>query len=467
MKNRPRNRDVNRSDADVTPFVLTSQLIALPPSTFHALCRDLVEVDEWLGGPSSKIEPYTESDQVLVGPDSRILVHSAHLSSAGEYEVDQLFTGLYAAKEHYQTRWYDDPYASQSELGDYKITGSIVMISCDIAESNYAAQNAADRHIHGHQWEASPDNIDLVTGSWIAKRLALHPDVGEKYFPPPPPPPPPPQPATPILRPYGRLDNGEVIKGTSEYEVLNLIGSGGVADVYRIRDSVDRSIYAAKVLHGRRFSIDPRTIQRFQREFAIQRRIRHPNVIQPLDLTDHRGMPVLIMEYAEGGSLASRLRDPSQHRPIKVAMLWIRQIVNGVSAIHRLRFVHRDLTPKNILFKADGQLAVADFGIARQPGDTTLTASRDQIGSLIYISPQQRANPHRAKRADDVFSMGQIFFEIVTGLSPHGAYGSARQFRQSCPLALSDFIEELRSFKRSSRPVDAMRAGERLAEVEG
>lgn len=252
------------------------------------------------------------------------------------------------------------------------------------------------------------------------------------------------------------LSPGYVVRGcVRTYQVVRSLGHGGVGTVYVVRHGDD--LFAMKVLGGQRFKITAQLRERFARETAILSKVEHANVIRVLDAPTVNGAPAIVMELAEGGSLYQTLQR-IRRVPLPTAVGWIEQILSGVSAIHKRGIVHRDLTPKNILFRKDGSVAIADFGIARSVDDATLTGSHDVMGSLLYISSQQREKPHTAARRDDVYSLGQIFFHVVTGLIPHGGVRSPRSHRRDCPMWLNAFIERLRQYERTARPVSAVAA---------
>ncbi len=250
------------------------------------------------------------------------------------------------------------------------------------------------------------------------------------------------------------LKPGSFLPGTRRYRVMDLIGQGGVGRVYRVRNEKQGTIHVAKILSTHRFEWSPTLAARYKREIQIQRRISHPSLIRIDDVIVRGDVLTPIMEFAERGSLYSILRESSKPLPLSLVIQWMTEMVEGVAALHAKGVVHRDLTPKNVLVRGDNSIAVADFGIARELSDITITGPREPLGSLLYISSQQRADPHGALPADDVYALGQIFFELVTGVIPHGNVDGPASIRRECPEALNHLIQSMRKHDRSQRPAD-------------
>jgi serine/threonine protein kinase len=256
------------------------------------------------------------------------------------------------------------------------------------------------------------------------------------------------------------LKVGERLAGVSEaYIVEGEIGAGGMGRVFRGQRESTGGHVALKLLSTDRFVVNERVRQRFLRESQIARTFEHPNLIRSFEAVLHRGLLVSVIEYLPGNTLESLLR--RERIEVGVGMQIMVQLAGGLSELHVRDIVHRDLTPKNIMFRATGEAALGDFGVARSTADPTVTISADQMGSLIYISPQQREDPHEARSEDDVYSLGQVFFYIVTGINPHNA-GSMAQHEHEYPRHVSELVEEMRSYKRRDRPRDGRAVQERL-----
>lgn len=271
----------------------------------------------------------------------------------------------------------------------------------------------------------------------------------------------------PLLTDYDNapLVPGDTLKGTYEYVVESEIGRGGVGIVFRVRRTDHGEIFAAKILSGHRFPVTESSLKRFFREVDLQRNISGSNIIRIVDVAYRDSLRIPIMEWAGGGSLYERLLNLRRQRSqasLEKSIEWIYQIMSAMGQLHEQRILHRDLTPKNILFRSDGTLAISDFGIAKHLDAETLTQTGEHLGSLIYISAQQRMHPHECKFQDDIFAIGQIAFEIITGAVPHGNPGSVVSHRKDVPEGLVTLLDSMRSYEREHRPASAVAANKRL-----
>jgi serine/threonine protein kinase len=220
------------------------------------------------------------------------------------------------------------------------------------------------------------------------------------------------------------LANGEHV---GPYEILAPLGKGGMGEVYRARDGRLRREVALKLLSAADAN-DDESLARFLRETHVVAGLNHPNIVAIHDTGSHKGIPYAVTELLHGETLADRLKSG----PIaeKRATELICQIADGLAAAHARGVVHRDVKPENIFLTTEGRAKILDFGIARieRPrtgsallsGDTTLVGRAGQssgsvlVGTAGYISPEQI----RGKRADqrsDVFSLGAVYFETLTG----------------------------------------------------
>lgn len=208
----------------------------------------------------------------------------------------------------------------------------------------------------------------------------------------------------------------------ARYELLELLGRGGMGEVYRARDRTLDRIVALKWIAAHR-AADESFLARFRREALAMARLNHPQIVAIYDHGELDGRPYLAMEFVPGTTLRERLRRgrlaPSE------AFALIRQLSSAVAYAHDLGVVHRDLKPENILVALDGQLKLADFGLAKvasSRGDENLTAEGAVLGTLRYMAPEQLAGDPRVDARADVYSLGAIAYELLTGQTPLGRF---------------------------------------------
>ena len=195
------------------------------------------------------------------------------------------------------------------------------------------------------------------------------------------------------------------------------IGRGGMGDIYRARDSVLGRDVAVKIL-GDRYAEDESVRQRFTREaLAAARLSGQPNAVTIFDVGEQAGRPYIVMEYLGGGSLDDVLRDQGAQPPQRV-FSWLEQAGQALDAGHALGVVHRDVKPANLLLDNEGNVHVADFGIASAAGMDSLTMTGTVLGTAGYLSPEQ-AQGHRATPASDRYALAVVAFELLTGSRPY------------------------------------------------
>ena len=202
-----------------------------------------------------------------------------------------------------------------------------------------------------------------------------------------------------------------------------MIGQGGSATVFEATDlTLERNV-AVKVLHPK-LSSDPAFLERFRSEARAAAGLSHPNVMAVHDWgEDDRGdstLPYLVMELLEGGSLRAMLDEGVVASPSQAIQIGL-DACRGLNYAHTEGLVHRDITPANLLFGSDGRLRIADFGLAKALADSGWTESgKDLVGTARYASPEQ-AQGLRLAPASDVYSLGLILVEALSGSVPFSA----------------------------------------------
>ena len=199
------------------------------------------------------------------------------------------------------------------------------------------------------------------------------------------------------------------------YELEELIGGGGMADVYKARDCLLNRPVAVKILHEE-FKQDKEFVDKFQREAQAAARLSHPNIVNIYDVGVADGDHYIVMEYVPGRTLKDRIRQEG-HLSVSESLRVAREIAEALAHAHANNLVHCDIKPHNILMMADGHAKVADFGIARAVTEPTMTYSGNVIGSVHYFSPEQAKGTMITPKSD-VYSLGVVLYEMLTGKLP-------------------------------------------------
>ncbi|HEL2005834.1 TPA: Stk1 family PASTA domain-containing Ser/Thr kinase [Streptococcus suis] len=208
---------------------------------------------------------------------------------------------------------------------------------------------------------------------------------------------------------------GKIFAG--RYRIVRQIGRGGMADVYLARDLIlDGEEVAVKVLRTN-YQTDQIAIQRFQREARAMAELDHPNIVRISDIGEEDGQQYLAMEYVNGLDLKRYIKE---NAPLSndVAVRIMGQILLAMRMAHTRGIVHRDLKPQNVLLTSNGVAKVTDFGIAVAFAETSLTQTNSMLGSVHYLSPEQ-ARGSKATIQSDIYAMGIILFEMLTGRIPY------------------------------------------------
>src|SRR5215475_2383094 len=210
------------------------------------------------------------------------------------------------------------------------------------------------------------------------------------------------------------LPAGTLLAG--RYEILQLLDRGGMGAVYKARDKELDRLVALKLIRPE-FARNPEVLRRFKQELILARQVTHKNVIRIFDLGQSDGVKFITMEYVEGRDIRALLSEKGKFPPNEAARIML-QICRALEAAHGEQVIHRGLKPQNIMLDERGRVFVMDFGIARSAHLPGMTQTGALIGTPEYMSPEQ-ARGETLDTRSDIFSLGVIFYEILTGKSPY------------------------------------------------
>ena len=209
-----------------------------------------------------------------------------------------------------------------------------------------------------------------------------------------------------------------IMKGqkiNDRYQIIKTIGEGGMANVYLAYDTIlDRNV-AVKVLRGD-LATDEKFVRRFQREALSASSLSHPNIVEVYDVGEDNGSYYIVMEYIEGKHLKQLLKKRGSLTLTEVVDIML-QVTDGMGAAHDSYIIHRDIKPQNIMILENGLIKITDFGIAMALNSTQLTQTNSVMGSVHYLPPEQ-ASGKGATIQSDVYSMGILMYELLTGTLP-------------------------------------------------
>jgi tetratricopeptide (TPR) repeat protein/TolB-like protein/predicted Ser/Thr protein kinase len=246
-------------------------------------------------------------------------------------------------------------------------------------------------------------------------------------------------PSVPSGSTFQALQPGVLFGG--RYEILGVLGQGGMGAVYKARDRELDRLIALKVIRPE-LATDPAILQRFKQELILARNITHKNVVRIFDLSEVDGVRFISMEYVDGEDLRTLLRHQGKFTP-KETIAVIEQVCRALDAAHAEGVIHRDLKPQNIMRDRNGRVVVMDFGLARSLGESGMTQTGAIVGTIEYMSPEQAMGSHLDQRSD-IFSVGLIFYELLTGRAPYEA-----------ETAIASLMKRTREDARSASEVDA------------
>src|SRR5882762_7830 len=216
-------------------------------------------------------------------------------------------------------------------------------------------------------------------------------------------------------------DAGRVIGG--RYECVQLIGRGGMGEVWRAHDNLlQREVAVKRLVYGEGAGDDV-TVGRSMREARLAARLNHPNAVGIYDVVVDEGLPCLVMELVSGKSLKEMIAQQGRLEPIATARIG-RQVAAALGVAHRAGIIHRDVKPANVLIASDGTAKLTDFGIARDEGDAGMTSTGTFIGTPNFLGPEIALGGNHSP-ASDVWALGTMLYAAVEGEPPFSAGGNA------------------------------------------
>ena len=211
------------------------------------------------------------------------------------------------------------------------------------------------------------------------------------------------------------------------YEVRRLLGQGGMGAVYLAADRALDRMVAVKLL-PLQLSDEPQIVARFRREARAIAKLRHPNLMHIYTVGEHEGRPYFAMEYVKGSTLSSLIAKIGHVPPPQAARV-AGEVLSALDKVHQAGIVHRDIKAGNIMIDEDGRAILMDFGLARQEQDARLTADHTILGTPNYMSPEQ-AKGERLDARTDIYSLGVVLYEMLTGAPPFKGKTSFEILRQ-------------------------------------
>lgn len=255
----------------------------------------------------------------------------------------------------------------------------------------------------------------------------------------------------------------------NRYEIISCIGQGGMADVYKARDTILNRMVAIKVLRPK-LANDPMTLVRFQREASAASRLSHPNVVDIYDVGEYEGLHYIVMEYVRGRTLKQLISQRGalgQDEAVNI----MKQLTGAVAQAHQHHIIHRDIKPQNILIKDDGTVKITDFGIAVAADSVQLTLNNAVMGSAHYLAPETAQGKDPNPQVD-IYSLGIVFYELLTGDVPfHGKTPTEiaiKHLRNPMPFprdfnaSISQFVENIVLKATAKNPEERYKTAEEM-----
>ena len=260
-----------------------------------------------------------------------------------------------------------------------------------------------------------------------------------------------------------------IVKGSKindRYQIIKTLGEGGMANVYLAHETIlDRNV-AVKVLRGD-LANDEKFVRRFQREALSASSLSHPNIVEMYDVGEDDGQYYIVMEYVDGMTLKQVLKKRGHLSVTEVVDIML-QVTDGMAHAHDAYIIHRDIKPQNIMILSNGMIKITDFGVATALNSTQLTQTNSVMGTVHYLPPEQ-ANGKGSTIRSDIYSMGIMMYELLTGLVPYKGDNaveialkhlkeplpSVRKFNSSIPQSIENVIIKATAKNPKNRYIDA------------
>jgi serine/threonine-protein kinase len=231
----------------------------------------------------------------------------------------------------------------------------------------------------------------------------------------------------------------ELLPAIEDYEILDIIGQGGIAQIYKARQKSLGRLVAIKILFPE-LTHDPEIVRRFDREAITIAALNHPNIVHVIDKGNAGGRYYFVMEYVDGSSFKEIIYDHKY--PIRDKLEIIVTILKGLHYAHKNGVIHRDIKPANILIDRNGNALLADFGIAQilNANDPENTKLDVVMGTMAYMSPEQRESSALVDLTTDIFAVGVMIYEILTGKRPLGKFRMPSELNSKIPKRFDDIV---------------------------
>ena len=211
------------------------------------------------------------------------------------------------------------------------------------------------------------------------------------------------------------MSDSMIGRSVGRYRIVEVIGTGGMAVVYKARDTVLGRLVALKILR-RELATDSTFVRRFMREASVAAQLNHPHIATVYEVTQVDGYPVIAMEFVPGVSLAEVIRTEGALDAGRVSRI-VEQVASALDYAHSRGLIHRDVKPGNVIVAPGDQTKLTDFGVAQALGEYDASSRSIVVGTLAYMSPEQ-VKGEQTGPASDVYSLGIVAYQALTGHSP-------------------------------------------------